>query len=191
MASFLPMSGTQSPEASQPRIVFSSEEMIAELYNELRRLAAAKMQQIAPGHTLQATALVHEAYLRVAGDNSQQWSNRGHFFAAAAEAMRRVLIDQARRKAAQRRGANPQLHSLDQVEVTSTEPEERLLAVHEVLDELARESPQLAQVVKLRFFAGMDHNEVAALMDISEKTARRQWNAAKLWLYERIARIES
>jgi RNA polymerase sigma factor (TIGR02999 family) len=164
----------------------SSEEMIVELYAELRRLASAKLRKLPPGQTLQPTALVHEAYLRLAGQGSQRWANRSHFFASAAESMRRILVDQARRKAAQRRPPGALQQPLDRMELAAPEPEERLLAVHEVLDELERLHPSQAQIVKLRFFAGLKHEEIAALLAISEKTARRQWNEAKLWLYEKI-----
>jgi RNA polymerase sigma factor (TIGR02999 family) len=166
---------------------FSSEQMVAELYTELRRLASAKMNKLSPGQTLQATALVHEAYLRLSREPSQRWQNRSHFFASAAEAMRRILIDQARRKAALRRAGNAKRAPLEEVEVQSPEPEERLLQVHEVLEELESENQFQAQIVKLRFFAGLKHDEIAALLGISEKTARRQWNFAKVWLYQRIS----
>jgi RNA polymerase sigma factor (TIGR02999 family) len=166
----------------------SSEEIVAELYAELRQLAAAKMARVAEGQTFQATALVHEAYLRLVKDPSQRWANRSHFFAAAAEAMRRILVEQARRKAAIRHGGGVVREPLDGIEISVPEPEERLIQVSEVLDELEAIQPVQAQVVRLRFFAGLDHAEVAALLGVSEKTARRVWNSAKLWLYERIAK---
>ena len=144
------------------------------------------MRQLIPGQTLQATALVHEVYLRIARDPSQRWDSPGHFFASAAEAMRRILIDQARRKSALRRAGNAKCEPLGAIELQSPEPEERLLAVHEVLDDLESENPLQAQIVKLRFFAGLNHTEVAGALKLSEKTVRRQWNLAKVWIYQRI-----
>ena len=166
---------------------FSSEQMVAELYGELRRLASARMNKLTPGQTLQATALVHEAYLRLSREPSQRWENPGHFFASASEAMRRILIDQARRKASLRRAGNGLREPLEEIELASQEPEERLLQVHEVLEELESENRLQAQIVKLRFFCGLKHDEVAALLQVSEKTVRRQWNFAKIWLYQRIS----
>ena len=165
----------------------SSDALVTELYTELRHVAAARLRKLPPGQTLQATALVHEAYLRLGRSSADAWQNRGHFFAAAAEAMRRILVDQARRKAALRRGNGQVPESLDGLELHAPEPDERLLSVNEALQHLEAENPGLAQVVKLHFFAGLKHTEVAALLDISEKTARRQWSAAKLWLFEYIS----
>ncbi len=181
-----PGASASEPDAEER----SSAAMIAELYGELRRLAGAKMGRLAPGQTLQATALVHEVYLRLLKEPFQRWDNRGHFFAAAAEAMRRILIEQARKKAALRRGGGRDRLSLDEVEVQAPEPEERLLEVDGVLAELEEASPLQAQIVKLRFFAGLKHDEVANLLGISEKTVRRQWNFAKVWLYQRIHAAE-
>ena len=161
--------------------------MIAVLYAELRILAASKMRRLAPGHTLQATALVHEVYLRLSRAPEQRWENKAHFFAAAAEAMRRILIEQARRKATLRRSGNKQRVPLDQVDVEAPEPEDRLLQVDSVMEELHRASPLQAEIVKFRFFVGLNHDEIAALLGISEKTVRRHWNFAKIWLYQRIS----
>jgi RNA polymerase sigma factor (TIGR02999 family) len=144
------------------------------------------MSRLAPGQTLQATALVHEAYLRLSREPSQGWQNRAHFFASAAEAMRRILIEQARRKSTLRRAGNNERVSLDQVDVQAPHPEERLLQVDAVMEELAAANPLQAQIVKLRFFAGLKHDEVAALVGVSEKTVRRHWNFAKIWLYQHI-----
>jgi RNA polymerase sigma factor (TIGR02999 family) len=160
--------------------------MIVELYGDLRRLAAARIHELAPGQTLQATALVHEAYLRLAREPDQCWETPGHFFAAAAEAMRRIMVEQARRKAALRRGAGSEHVPIEEVEVHGPEPDDRLLAVHDVLDELAAENRFESEIVKLRFFAGLKHDEIAALLQTSEKTVRRHWNFAKIWLYQRI-----
>lgn len=181
------MCDSDQPAKSQTdRDSGSSEEMIAILYAELRRLAGSKMRGLAPGQTLQATALVHEVYLRLSKEPNQRWDHRGHFFVAAAEAMRRILIEQARRKGAVRRAGNQQRVPIDEVEVQAPEPGERLLEVDAVLQELEAESPLQGQIVKLRFFGGLKHDEVANLLEISDKTVRRQWNFAKVWLYERI-----
>lgn len=169
----------------------SSADMIQELYSELRTLAAAKMARLRPGQTLQATALVHDAYLRLARNSDQRWENRAHFFASAAEAMRRVLVDQARKKNAQRRAGALHAETLDELQLPSPEPDDRILEVHEALEEFEKQNPGAAEVVKLRFFAGLNHEEVAALLDISEKTARRHWNLAKIWLFERISEKKS
>lgn len=175
-----------NPASGAP--VRSSEEMIAELYAELRALAAARLARLPAGHTLQGTALVHEAYLRVSAPGGEaKWQNRAHFFASAAEAMRRVLVDHARKKNALRRGGALQFEPLADLQIASPHPDDRILEVHEALDELERENPKAANVVKLRFFAGLGHDEIAALLEISEKTARRLWDQAKVYLYERIA----
>jgi RNA polymerase sigma factor (TIGR02999 family) len=166
---------------------FSSDQMVAELYAELRRLASAKMSKLAPGQTLQATALVHEAYLKLSREPSQRWENRGHFFASAAEAMRRILIDQVRRKAALRHGGNTMREQFEEINLHSPEPEERMMEVNECLQELEAHNQLQSQIVKLRFFAGLRHGEVASLLEISEKTVRRQWTFAKVWLYQKIA----
>jgi RNA polymerase sigma factor (TIGR02999 family) len=170
---------------------FSSEEMVSALYAELKRLAGAKMNQLGPGQTLQATALVHEAYLRLSREPNQRWQNRAHFFASAAEAMRRILIEQARRKATLRRSGNSRRVPLDDLDVQAPEPEDRLLHVDSVMEELEKESPLQAEIVKLRFFAGLNHDEVSALLGISEKTVRRHWNFAKIWLYQRISDLNA
>lgn len=164
----------------------SSEQLVEELYTELRLLASARIRLLTPGQTLQATALVHEAYLRLARQPSACWDSPGHFFSSAAEAMRRILIEQARRKSALRRAGNAEHERVDEIELQSPEPEERLLAVHGVLDELVSENPLQAQIVKLRFFAGLNHSEVGGALKLSEKTVRRQWNLAKVWIYQRI-----
>jgi RNA polymerase sigma factor (TIGR02999 family) len=176
------------PETPAPQgCDYNSEEMIAELYGDLRRLAAARLSKLPPGQTLQATALLHDAYLRLAGSHNARWQNRAHFFASAAEAMRRILVEQARRKAAARRGAGAVRTPLNEVEVSCPEPDERILAVHEALDALELENPIQAQVVKLRFYGGLKHEEIAALLNISEKTARRHWTLAKICLFEKIS----
>ena len=156
-------------------------ELLPLVYDELRQLAAARMAAEAPGNTLDATALVHEAYLRLVGD--QQFDSRGHFFAAAAEAMRRILVDQARRKSAARHGGGLGRQSLEPDLVAApSEPREDLIALDEALDRLAAEDPVKADLVKLRYFAGMTLPEAAAALGLSERTAHRHWSYARAWL---------
>jgi RNA polymerase sigma factor (TIGR02999 family) len=153
------------------------------VYDELRQLAAAKLAQEKPGHTLQATALVHEAYLRLVDvAKAQQWNGRGHFFAAAAEAMRRILVEQARRRNAVKRGGGAERESLDPSAIIAPTGDEQLLAVHEALDDLARADPQAAALVKLRFFAGMTAAEAAEALGLSVRSAHDLWTYARSWL---------
>jgi RNA polymerase sigma factor (TIGR02999 family) len=170
----------------------AAEQLLPLVYDELRKLAAAKLAQEKPGQTLQATALVHEAYVRLVTlpssakpnntDQSELWNSRGHFFAAAAEAMRRILVERARRKAGPEQGANRPRVSLDEYESVDERPAE-VLAVHEALEALAAESPAKADLVKLRYFVGMSHQEAADALGISRATADRYWAYAKAFLY--------
>jgi len=162
----------------------ASEQLLPLVYDELRKLAAALMAREAPGQTLQATALVHEAYLRlVGGESGRPWDGRGHFFAAAAEAMRRILVENARRKQGPRRGGGRLRLDLPDVgESTQVSPED-LLALDEALTRLAAVAPQKAELVKLRFFAGMTIPQAAAVLGISHATAERHWTYARVWLY--------
>jgi RNA polymerase sigma factor (TIGR02999 family) len=153
------------------------------VYDELRKLAAQKMSQEAPGQTLQATALVHEAYLRLVGDNQGAWDSRGHFFAAAAEAMRRILVEQTRRKRRVRHGGGKQRIDLDEACAFVQPPSEDLLALDEALSRLASLNPVRAEVIKLRFFAGLTMPEVAQVLGLSLPTVERYWTAARAWLY--------
>ncbi len=155
---------------------------------ELRRLAAWRLAQERPGQTLQATALVHEAYLRLVGNEDPRWQGRRHFFAAAAEAMRRILIDNARRKQAVRHGGGLRRTDLepDHLPIAGGAPDEELLAVHEALDALAAHDARKAELVKLRYFAGLTLEETAAALDLSERTAKRDWAYARAWLYREI-----
>ena len=166
----------------------SSTQLLPLVYDELRRLAAARLADEQGTQTLQPTALVHEAFLRLAGPSGQQWQNRGHFFGAAAEAMRRVLVDRARRKLAQKRGARPERLNLDQVDLAIDSEPELILAVHEALEQLGRENVQSAELVKLRFFVGMEYSEAAGVLGISERSAKRQWAFAKAWLYRELSK---
>lgn len=167
----------------------AAEEILPAVYAELRALARQKMAGEPAGHTLQPTALVHEAWLRVAGPGEISWKSRAHFFAAAAEAMRRILVERARRKLAAKRGAGQTPIPLDSIEIPNDKDPQKLLWVHEVLDELAEVAPDQAEIVKLRFFVGMTHDEIARTLDISDKTSKRYWAHAKAWLAQRIGEI--
>jgi RNA polymerase sigma factor (TIGR02999 family) len=167
----------------------AAERLLPLVYDELRKLAAARMAQENPGQTLQATALVHDAYIRLVDvDQVQHWDSRGHFFAAAAEAMRRILVEQARRKKSERQGGGWTRADIDDVEPPRTgEDADRVLAIHEALAVLEVESPRKAQLVKLRFFVGMTLEEAAAALGIAAPTAKRDWAAARVWLQRRLA----
>ena len=162
----------------------AAEELLPLVYDELRQLAAQKLAHEKPGQTLQATALVHEAYLRLVDvKRAQQWNSRGHFFAAAAEAMRRILIDNARRKRRPKHGGDRQRLELDELVAPPGGPAEDLLALDEALTELARQEPVKSELVKLRYFAGLSLEEAAACLGISPPTAKRYWAVARAWLY--------
>ena len=156
------------------------------VYEELRKLAAARMAQESPGQTLQPTALVHEAWLRLVGDSNTKFDGRAHFFAAAAEAMRRILIDNARRKRALRHGGGQARVDIDEVEIAAARSDDELLAVHEALDKLSAEDAELADLVKLRFFVGLTNKEAAEILGVSEPTGERRWAFARAWLYREI-----
>jgi RNA polymerase sigma factor (TIGR02999 family) len=161
----------------------AADELLPLVYEELRKLAAAKLVQEKPGQTLQATALVHEAYLRLIDvEETQQWDSRGHFFAAAAVAMRRLLVEQARRKKRLKRGGNAQRVALEEIELEHGFPSDDLLALNEAISKLELESPDKSKVVQLRLFVGMTHEEVAKALRISAVTARRHWRYARAWL---------
>src|SRR4051812_22449815 len=165
----------------------SADQLLPVVYDELRRLAAHKMAGEAPGHTLQATALVHEAYLRLIGPNeSKQWEGRGHFFGAAAEAMRRILVDCARAKKALKRGGDLQRVDADEVELASPMPDDELLPLDEALDRLATVDTRAAEMVKLCFFVGLTQEEAAHELGVSISTAERVWGFARAWLLREI-----
>ena len=170
----------------------AAEDLLPLVYEELRRLAAWRLAQERPGQTLQATALVHEAWLKLAGgDPERRWNDRTHFFAAAAEAMRRILVDNARRKRCARHGGELERVDLAAIQVAAPVPDEdEVLAVHEALDELAALDPRKAELVKLRFFVGLNFAEAAEVLGISEVTAKRDWAFARAWLYRRSRRGE-
>jgi len=156
------------------------------VYEELRRLAAHKMAGEAHGHTLQPTALVHEAWLRLGAAHQQSWENRAHFFAAAAEAMRRILVEHARRKQSLKRGGGAERAELQDSMLVLSAPPDELLAIHEALDKLALEDAQAAELVKLRYFVGMTMEETASALGMAPRTAERLWTYARVWLRREI-----
>lgn len=165
----------------------AAEELLPLVYDELRLLAAANLRQERPGQTLQATALVHEAFVRlISPQATSNWANRKHFFAAAAEAMRRILVDNARRKQRERHGGGLVREELNEEVLAIEPPHEDILALNEVFEQFAAEEPQKAELVKLRFFAGLDEQETADLLGISRATAARHWAYARAWLFERL-----
>jgi len=174
---------TQMLEAVERGDAKAAEELLPLVYRELRRLATHRMAQEAPGHTLQPTALVHEAWLRLVGSEQQTWNNRAHFFGAAAEAMRRILIDSARRKRALRHGGGQQRLDIDEIEITAPAKDDELLAVNDALEKFATLDKQKAELVKLRFFAGLNIEEAAQILGISAPTAKRWWAYSRAWLY--------
>ena len=164
------------------------EELLALVYEELRQLAAHWMARERAGQTIQPTALVHEAWLRLVGSGDQVWQNRAHFFAAAAEAMKRILIDRARQKSALKRGANAEHIDLDHVNVAVEANEETLVRVNEALEKLVAQDPQAAELIKLRFFVGLSYEEASELLGISERSAKQCWAFARAWLYRELSR---
>ena len=164
----------------------AANELLSLVYEELRRLASAKMASEAPGQTLQATALVHEAWLRLTSDDKREWNDRTHFFAAAAEAMRRILVDNVRRKRAQRHGGSLERVAMPEIACAGAQNEDQLLAVNEALEKFAAQDQQKAELVKLRYFVGMTTEEAAEALGISAPTAKRHWAYARAWLAEEI-----
>jgi RNA polymerase sigma factor (TIGR02999 family) len=161
----------------------AAEQLLPLVYDELRKLAAQKMAQEAPGQTLQATALVHEAYLRLMDvDNPQQWSSRGHFFSAAAQAMRRILVDQARRRNAAKRGGQAGREELHDSGIAAPQPDQDILALNDALEQLATVDAVAAHLVQLRFFAGLNMSEAAEVLGMSVRSAQNTWAYARSWL---------
>jgi RNA polymerase sigma factor (TIGR02999 family) len=164
----------------------AADELLPLVYEELRKLAAAKMAQQPDGQTLQGTALVHEAWLRLVDAPSRQFANRRHFFSAAAQAMRHLLIERARRKMRERHGGDLQRVDFDDLEIAAPTDNERLIEINTALEELALVAPEKAEVVKLRFFVGLEEKEIAELLSLSPRTVERYWSYAQAWLFERI-----
>lgn len=176
---------TRLLEAIQYGDLRAGEELLPLVYEELRQLARARMAREQPGHTLQATALVHEAWMRL---GEQRFKSRAHFFGAAAEAMRRILIESARRKLAVKHGAGGEHVDLDGIEIAApTAKDDELLAVHEALDALAAHDARTAELVKLRYFAGLTIEEAADVLGVTSRTAKRDWTYARAWLFRKIA----
>lgn len=166
----------------------NAQDLMTMVYEELRKLAALRMTREAPGQTLQATALVHEVWLRLGGDRQPAWQSKAHFFGAAAEAMRRILIDNARRKRASRHGGRLERVPMENLEIGCGMEDEQLLLLHEALERLAAVDAEKAELVKLRFFAGLAIGEAAKVLGISEPTAKRYWAYARAWLFREINR---
>jgi RNA polymerase sigma factor (TIGR02999 family) len=163
------------------------EQLLPLVYDELRKLAAQRLAHESPGQTLEATALVHEAYLRLVGSQAASWNSRGHFFSAAAEAMRRILIENARRKRAEKHGGDLKRVDIDGVDVSEGAPSSDILAVDEALCRLAAEDPVKAELVKLRYFGGLSVEDAARVLGISRATADRYWAYARVWLYSELS----
>jgi len=161
----------------------ASEELLPLVYQELRRLAAARMARESAGHTLQPTALVHEAWVRMVEDGSRTWENRAHFFGAASEAMRRILIERARRKSRIKHGGGRERVNIDDLDIAEAIPDDKILLMDEALERLKAEDPETARVVVLKFYGGLTNEEIVAVTGSSDRTIRRQWNFAKAWLF--------
>jgi RNA polymerase sigma factor (TIGR02999 family) len=164
----------------------SSAELLPLVYDELRHLAGLRMANEAPGQTLQPTALVHEAWLQLTDKEDRSWNDRAHFFRAAAQAMRRILVDRARSKSAVKRGEGKMKLSLDGIDLADTSRDDRVLLIDEMLDRLEADEPEIARVVTLKFFGGLTEGEIAAMQGVTERTVRRQWAYAKACLFRMI-----
>ena len=184
----LPKGGGCTPELGEQDAPKAAEELLPLVYEELRHLAAAKMAAEPPGQTLQPTALVHEAWLRLGEKTGAKFANQAHFFAAAAEAMRRILVENARRKRRLKHGGGQQRVEFDLLDVAITSDDDHLLAVDEALDKLAVQDAPAADLIKLRFFAGLPNVEAARLLGLPERSAKRTWAYARAWLYEELKR---
>jgi len=180
--------GTRILEGIQPGKSQTAEQLLPLVYAELRKLAAYRMAGQQAGHTLQPTALVHEAYLRLGAGPNPQWRDRAHFFAAAAEAMRHILVDRARSKGRVRHGGNLLRVNIENLDVPSPEDSDVVLAVDEALDKLAEHDKVGAELIKLRFFAGLPNTEAAQMLGLSERTAKRTWAYARAWLLRELSR---
>ncbi|MGD0814654.1 MAG: ECF-type sigma factor [Verrucomicrobiota bacterium] len=163
-----------------------SEELMPLVYNDLRRMAAARMASEAQGQTLQPTALVHDAWLRMFGNGERRWQNRGHFFGEATEAMRRILIERARRKSRLKHGQGWVRLDIDELSLAEATPDDKVLLINEALEHLEAEDPERAKVVVMKFFGGLTNQEVAKILGVAERTVERQWAYAKAWLFQNI-----
>jgi len=163
-----------------------SEELLPLVYNDLRRMAAARMASEAEGQTLQPTALVHEAWMRIFGNGDRRWQNRGHFFGEATEAMRRILIERARRKSRLKHGQGWVRLDIEGLPLVEATPDDKVLLINEALENLKAEDPQRAEVVVMKFFGGLTNQEVAKILGVAERTIERQWAFAKAWLFQNI-----
>ena len=178
------MSETLSATRSEsPDQLPTAEQLLSSMYAELRQLATQRMARESAGQTLQATALVHEAWLQLAGKGDRAWESRAHFFGAAADAMRRIMVDKARSKARLKRGAGKLRLDIEEVETAGSEPDDQVLAINEALEKLERQDPEQARIVVLKFFGGLTNEEVAEALGISERTVYRQWVCAKARLF--------
>jgi RNA polymerase sigma factor (TIGR02999 family) len=164
----------------------ATDELLPLVYEELRRIAAARMAQEAAGQTLQPTALVHEAWLRMVGEGARTWQNRAHFFGAASEAMRRILIDNARRKSRLKRGGDQQRIDLEEVDLAAASPDDKILLIDEALERLKAEDEEKGRIVVMKFFGGLTNQEVAQNLGVTERTVERQWAYAKAWMFRQI-----
>jgi RNA polymerase sigma factor (TIGR02999 family) len=164
----------------------ATDELLPLVYEELRRIAAARMAQEAAGQTLQPTALVHEAWLRMVGEGARTWKNRAHFFGAASEAMRRILIDNARRKSRLKRGGDQQRIDLEDVDLAAASPDDKILMIDEALERLKAEDEEKGRIVVMKFFGGLTNQEVAQNLGVTERTVERQWAYAKAWMFRQI-----
>ena len=167
----------------------ASDQLLPLVYHELRNLAAARMVQESAGHTLQPTALVHEAWLRLAGDSKQNWKGRAYFFAAAAEAMRRILVEHARRKARLKHGGGQERMNIEDLDLAGVAPDDKVLLVNDALEKLEKSNPERARVVTLKFFGGMTNKEVADTLGIGERSVDRHWVCAKAWLFQKLQEV--
>jgi len=164
----------------------AANDLLPLVYNELRNLAAARMIHESAGHTLQPTALVHEAWLRLVGDKTHTWKDRSYFFAAAAEAMRRILVEHARKKSRLKRGGGQERLNLEDIDLAEAAPDEKILLVNEALEELERSQPERARVIVLKYFGGMTNKETADAIGIGERSVDRHWVCAKAWLFQKL-----
>jgi len=181
-----PEAASATPGAD-PQPLLTADQLLSLVYDELRKVAAYKLAGEGPGQTLQATALVHEAWLRLGGDRQPAWRNRTHFFNAAAEAMRRILIDRARRRQALRHGGHWEKVELDELEIPIEMDDDQLLAMHDALSRFEEVEPATAQLIKLKFFVGLTLDEAAAVLELSVPTAKRYWAYARAWLYREMS----